>query len=121
MHFYQCNRCGEVYILNSENDTLRCCDSSLEEIQLNVSEGAFEKHIPVFEINSSVMKVSVGEVIHPMEIEHFIEWILVEKKDGYEIKYLKPLEEPVINFLDAENVLAIYAFCNKHGLWKKNI
>ena len=51
-----------------------------------------------------------------------ISWIYVETKNGGQRKALKVNEEPKASFCfyDDEPV-AIYAYCNLHGLWKTEI
>ena len=82
----------------------------------NRNEGATEGHID----NGSTVHVSVGEVAHPMIPEHYIEWIALQTKTGVQRKELKPGEKPEACFAlcDGDEVVAVYAYCNLHGLWK---
>ena len=65
----------------------------------------------------------MGSVAHPMTEEHLIEWVAVEKENGYEVKTLKAGDFPEVKFaLNAdEKVVAVYAYCNLHGLWSANV
>ena len=89
-------------------------------IKANSVDASFEKHVPFCEIKNDKVYVTIGEVIHPMEEDHYIEWIAMVKGNKI-VKYLlKPNDEPKAIF-DYEENSTIYAYCNKHGLWKKEI
>ena len=89
-----------------------------EEMTANTTDGAYEKHVPVIEQNGSTVIVKVGSVEHPSLPEHYIEWILLETEQGFQIHYLKPGMKPEAIFLTKEKVKAAYEYCNLHGLWK---
>lgn len=91
----------------------------LKELNANHTDGAFEKHVPVIEINGNQVHVSVGSVGHPMLEEHYITAIYLETKRGGQIRHLQPGEAPEATFLLAEGdeVVAAYEYCNLHGLW----
>ena len=78
-----------------------------------------EKHVPVVTKKCKQVKVDVGSVAHPMTAEHFIEWVLLETEQGYQIKYLTPDSAPVCEFSLAggDKAVKVYAYCNLHGLW----
>ena len=97
-----------------------CCGSPMEKIIPGSVDAAAEKHVPVYSVSDGKVKVNVGSVAHPMAEEHYIEWILMQTENGYQIKYLKPGDAPFAEFALAgeENVEAVYAYCNLHGLWK---
>ena len=69
------------------------------------------------------MGVTVGEVLHPMEEAHYIEWIYLETTEGVKRKKLQPNDNPIAEFalLDGEKVINAYAYCNLHGLWLKEL
>ena len=57
------------------------------------------------------------KVNHVMEEDHYIEWILVKtEKENREV-ILKPGDTPEMT-VPYEKGALIYAYCNKHGLWK---
>ena len=93
----------------------------MEEIPVNTQDGAHEKHVPVYEIEGNIVKVKVGEVDHPMLEAHYIQWIALETNKGNQRKVLKPGDAPKAEFalLPGEEVVAVYEFCNLHGLYKK--
>lgn len=89
-------------------------------IKVNSVDASVEKHVPFCEVRGNKVYVAVGEMVHPMEEDHYIEWIAMVKGNKI-VKYLlKPKEEPKVIF-DYEKDSVIYAYCNKHGLWKKEI
>ena len=89
-----------------------------EELTANTTDGAYEKHVPVIEQNGDSVTVRVGSVDHPMLDVHYIEWILLETAQGFQIHYLKPGMKPEAVFRVNEPVVAAYEYCNLHGLWK---
>lgn len=99
-----------------------CCGQKMEELVANTTDAATEKHVPAVEVNGRDVKVTVGSVEHPMVAEHFIQWILVESKQGIQIKWLNAGEAPVQNFTLAEGdeLVSVYEYCNLHGLWVWN-
>ncbi len=113
-----CEKCGklETTIKGSKCPTM-CCGQAMTEIKPNV-KGDKQKHLPMVTIDGNTVNVSVGEVNHPMESEHFIEWIYLQTKKGGQCKCLKPGCEPKASFaLIDDEVVAIYSYCNLHGLW----
>lgn len=114
LKFYKCEKCGEVIVSK--------CELALDgyrEIKPFDTDGAAEKHVPVVKKACRELIVTVGSVLHPMTDEHFIQWVLVEKENGYEIKYLSASDAPEVKFaVKSGEVKAVYAYCNLHGLWK---
>ena len=118
MKIYHCEGCDKILLnLGEQNGTL----GKTELIPGSV-DAATEKHVPVVEIKENTVTVKIGEVTHPMLPEHHIEWILLETKKGFQIKYLAAGDAPEAKFevVDDEPVAA-YEYCNLHGLWKKEI
>lgn len=116
--FYRCDECGNlVALLKSGGGTLTCCGSAMTKLKANSTDAVQEKHVPVIQKESGKIKVSVGSVLHPMQPEHFIEWIALATDDKIEITYLKPGQEPKAEFSEAVSG-TVYAYCNLHGLWK---
>lgn len=92
---------------------------NLAEITANTTDGAVEKHVPVYEVSDGKVCVKVGSVAHPMAENHYIEWIAVQTEKGFYTKFLKPEQNPEACFtVGEETVEAVYAYCNLHGLWK---
>ncbi len=121
--FYRCPKCGQVLtIVNPKCPGVSCCGEPLKELKANTTDAAFEKHVPVVAQEGDVLTVTVGSVEHPMEADHYIEWIYVETEKGGQRKNLLPGEKPCAKFvLCDDKALAVYELCNKHGLWKKEL
>lgn len=96
-------------------------DPNLKLIKEFDNDGALEKHLPQFEIENGKIHVRVGSVIHPMLDNHYIEWVAVETNKTYQKRYFKPGDSPTLVFtIGEEELVAVYAYCNLHGLWKNN-
>ncbi len=120
MKFFKCRHCGKIIaIVNERNVPTICCGEPMSEMIPNTSDGAVEKHVPVYEVKDNVVTVTVGEVKHPMMENHYIEWIAIETNFGNQRKVLKPGEEPVVKFalLEGEKVIRVVEHCNLHGLY----
>lgn len=116
---YKCNICGNiVQVLHEAGGELVCCGKPMELKQENTQDAALEKHIPVVEKTDSGLKVKVGENEHPMDTDHYIEWIEIIRGDGRIIKkYFKPGDEPKLEMNCEISVKQARAYCNLHGLW----
>ena len=92
----------------------------LKELKAFEIDGAKEKHVPVVKREGNKVDVVVGEIAHPMQDVHFIEWISIETNKGFQVKYLNPEDKPEASFmlLEGEKLVCTYAYCNLHGLWK---
>ena len=92
----------------------------MEEIIPCTVDASFEKHIPVYKVEGDLVTVNVGSVEHPMIDAHYIEWVAIQTTSGNQRKLLKPNDKPTVEFkiLDTDKVIAVYAYCNLHGLWK---
>ena len=122
--FLLCRRCGNlIEMINDSGVTPICCGEDMNVLTANTTEAATEKHIPVVNISDNIVKVTVGEVLHPMEEAHYIEWIYLETTEGIKRKKLQPNDNPIAGFalLDGEKVINAYAYCNLHGLWLKEL
>lgn len=121
MKFFVCEHCGNIVtFLHSTGVPVMCCGQKMTELVPGTVDAAAEKHVPVVEANGNVVTVKVGAVEHPMLPEHSIQWIVLETSQGSQIKYLKPGEKPMAQFIlaEGETVVSAYEYCNLHGLWK---
>lgn len=119
--FYICKKCGNIVAkVRVTNSNLSCCGEEMVELIPNTVDAATEKHVPIYTVEGNKVTVNVGDVEHPMLEEHSIEWISIQTKTGNQRKSLKPGEKPEATFLmvDGDEVEAVYAYCNLHGLWK---
>lgn len=117
--FYICRHCGNLITkIHDAGVPVVCCGEKMYELEPNTVEASGEKHIPVVTVENGVVTVNVGSVDHPMAEEHFIEWVYVETERGGQRKELKPGEAPNVTFhLGNDKAVAVFAYCNIHGLW----
>lgn len=120
MKIYKCEECGKLLTFLTESDSNI---SDFKELVANTTDAAQEKHVPVVKVDGKHVEVVVGSVEHPMMDEHYIQFILLETKNGYQVKNLKPGEKPFAQFeVSADDeAIAAYEYCNLHGLWKKEL
>ena len=121
--FNVCPHCGNlVEMVNDAGVNPVSCGQKMNELVPNTVEASGEKHIPAVTLGDGFVEVNVGSVDHPMADVHWIQWVpLVTDKGSYR-KALNPGEAPKVYFLLAgEKPLAVYAYCNLHGLWKTEL
>ena len=121
--FYICKHCGNIVgFIHNAVVPLVCCGEKMSELVPNTTEAATEKHLPVVEMDGNIVKVSVGSVEHPSTEEHYIAWVYLETAHGGQRKAIKPGDKPEVSFaLQDDELIAVYAYCNLHGLWKTEI
>lgn len=120
--FFICEHCGNIIaMVKNAGVPVMCCGQKMTELVPGTTDAAVEKHVPSYVVEGNKVFVTVGEVEHPMAEEHFIEWVSIQTKQGNQRKALKPGDEPKVCFsiCDCDEVEAVYAYCNLHGLWKK--
>ena len=121
--FYICEHCGNIVgVIHSAGVPLVCCGQKMKALEAGVVEASREKHIPVVSVEGNFVKVVVGEVAHPMTEAHNISWVYLETTAGGQRKCLPTDGAPEVTFaLAEEKPIAVYAYCNLHGLWKAEI
>ena len=121
--FYICPHCRNIAEMVYDTDIpLHCCGDQMEVLVPGSVDASVEKHVPDVKISKGLVEVNVGSVNHPMEKVHWIEWVQIITDQGSYRKWLNPGEAPNVKFLlDGEKPLAVYAYCNLHGLWKKEL
>ena len=121
--FFKCQHCGNfVGLLTDKGAPLVCCGEPMAELVPNTVEASAEKHIPEVAISGNSISVQVGSVLHPMEEKHHISFIYVETEKGGQRKCLEIGTEPKAEFCFVDDKpVAVYAYCNLHGLWKTEI
>ena len=119
LQIYKCEVCGNIVeMLHAGAGQLVCCGQPMKLFKENTVDAAKEKHVPVIEKTAAGIKVKVGSVAHPMEENHYIEWIEVIADGKAYRKFLNPGEAPEATFeIKAEKVTA-REYCNLHGLWQ---
>ena len=122
--FYRCDHCGIIVgVVEEGGGTLICCGEPMRALEANTTDAAQEKHVPVVEVNGSLVTVTVGSVAHPMLEEHHIAWIALETDQGMQRKVLAPTGEPkaVFALTEGEKPVAAYEYCNLHVLCKNEL
>ena len=121
--FYVCEHCGNlVGMINDAGVPLMCCGKKMTKLEPGVVEASHEKHIPVVSVDGNIVNVAVGSVEHPMIEAHSILWVYLQTDKGGQRKNLEVGKAPVVSFaLADEKPVAVYAYCNLHGLWKADI
>ncbi len=118
---YRCNVCGNiVQVLHAGKGELVCCGQPMELLQEKTADVGLEKHVPVVETTDRGIKVKVGDVPHPMEEKHHIEWVEVLTDGGSYRRFLKPGDRPEAEFEIGVQKVAAREYCNIHGLWKSS-
>ena len=119
---YRCNICGNIVdILHSGAGKLVCCGQEMQLLEEKINDSGSEKHVPVVEKTNNGVKVKIGSIPHPMEENHFIEWIEIATDGRIYRKMLKPGDKPEAEFeidLKSINVINAREYCSIHGLWK---
>lgn len=121
--FFICEHCGNIVgLIHNGGVPLMCCGQKMTQIIPGTVDAAKEKHIPVVSVEGDIVKVNVGSVSHPMTKEHSIIWVYLETDRGGQRKSLPVDGAPEVAFaLKDEKPVAVYAYCNLHGLWKTEI
>ena len=122
--FYICEKCGNIIgKIKDSGVSVVCCGQKMTPIIPGTVEASIEKHLPVVKYEGNTVTANIGSVLHPMSEEHSISWIYLETNVGGQRKNLAPTDAPVASFAltDGEKPIAVYAYCNLHGLWKTEI
>ena len=121
--FYFCEHCGNlIEMIHNAGVCVTCCGQKMKRLEPGSMEASQEKHLPVVSVDGNTVTVNVGSVEHPMSEEHSILWIFLQTDKGIQRKQLETGKAPIVTFaLFDEKPVAVYAYCNLHGLWKTNI
>ncbi|MGD2030414.1 MAG: desulfoferrodoxin [Desulfobacterales bacterium] len=119
LEVYKCSVCGNIVeVLHSGKGNLVCCGKPMSLLVENTVDAATEKHVPVIERIDGGVKVKVGEVAHPMEEKHWIEWVEIIADGKTYRQYLNPGEAPEAIFNVTADQITAREYCNIHGFWK---
>ena len=117
----KCDSCGAMIKVledcNCSDCGIKCCDEPMRVLVPNSVDAAVEKHVPTYEKVEDEIYVKVN---HVMEKEHYIEWISLVHENKEETVRLYPEQDAEVRFKYIPGS-TIYAYCNKHGLWKKDV
>ena len=122
--FFICEHCGNIIgKIHDAGVPVVCCGQKMTELVPGTVEASHEKHIPVATVEGSLVKVKIGSVEHPMIEEHHIVWVYLQTEVGGQRKNLAVPGAPEVVFAlaEGEKPVAVYAYCNLHGLWKADI
>ncbi len=116
---YRCSICGNIVeVLHTGAGELVCCGQPMELKEEKNEDEGLEKHIPVIEKTENGVLVKVGSIAHPMEAEHYIEWIEIIDNGKCCRKMLKAGDAPEAEFKTTSENVQARAYCNIHGLWR---
>ena len=121
--FYLCRHCGKlITMVHDAGVPVVCCGEKMQELVPNTVEASGEKHLPVVHAEDGAVHVNVGAVDHPMAEEHHIEWVYLQTENGGQLKQLQPGAKPSVTFsVGGDKPIAVYAYCNLHGLWMTEV
>ena len=121
VRFYICPICGNIVgLIDGDMNRVKCCGVAMEVMTANTTDASVEKHVPTYEHVDGELVVRVGSVEHPMEKEHYIMWIaqVSENRTTRVTLYPEQATETRFPYIKGST---LYAYCNKHGLWKTTI
>ncbi len=119
LQVYKCSICGNIVeVLHAGKGQLVCCGQPMELLQEKSKDTGMEKHAPVIEKTDSGVNVKVGSVAHPMEEDHYIEWIEVIADGSAYRKSLAPGNAPEASFGIKADKITAREYCSVHGLWR---
>jgi len=118
---YKCEICGNIVeLIHVGGGELVCCGQPMMlQVEKSEDQGK-EKHVPVIEKKGNGILVKVGSIPHPMEENHYIEWIEVLADGKAYRKFLKPGEKPEAEFEIKADKISAREYCSVHGLWRAN-
>ena len=121
--FFVCEHCGNIIgMIHNAGVPVVCCGQKMTQLIPGTVDASKEKHIPVATVEGNIVKVAVGSVEHPMTEEHHIAWVYLQTDKGGQRKNLDVTGKPEVSFaLCNEKAVAVYAYCNLHGLWKADL
>jgi superoxide reductase len=119
---YKCEVCGNITkVVHASAGVLVCCGKPMVLQLEKTADPGKEKHVPVVEKSASGIMVKVGSVPHPMEDNHYIEWVEVRSGENVYVRGFKPGEKPEFEFCIPQTNVKVRAYCNVHGLWTNQV
>ncbi len=117
----RCEKCGAIVRVLKDckcpDCGIQCCGAEMKTLIPNSVDAAIEKHVPTYEVVGDKINVKVN---HVMEEDHFIEWICMVA-DQKECMHLLTAGKPAECHFRYVSGAILYAYCNKHGLWKVEV
>jgi len=119
LQVYKCEICGNIAeVVHTGVGELVCCGQPMKLLKEKTVDEGNEKHVPVIEKTGAGVKVKVGQVSHPMEENHYIEWIQITADGESYRKFLKPGKAPEAEFHGVSGNVKAREYCTIHGLWE---
>ena len=116
---FRCSVCGNIFeILHVGGGEPVCCGKPTILLEEKTSDIGKEKHVPIISKTTKGLLVKVGSIPHPMEKEHYIEFIELIADGMVYKKFLKPGDKPEAVFEVKATKLMARIYCNVHSLWK---
>ena len=110
IQFYVCPICGNV-ITSLGDGFFSCCGINLPKLEAETPDD--EHQICVEQAENEYMIT----MTHPMNKNHYISFVSYISSDTAEIKKLYPEQDVCVRFkIKGHGIL--YAYCNKHGMFK---
>jgi len=119
---YRCAVCGNIVeLLNDSGVGIVCCGQEMQVLTEKEKDIGMEKHLPLIEKKEGTILVKVGSIEHPMEDNHYIQWIELSVDGMFYRKFLIPGDKPEAEFCAKGDQVEARAYCNVHGLWKSGV
>lgn len=122
MNILKCMVCGNiVVVIDKSFGTISCCNTNMKQLEINCDKYHNETHLPKIKFKLGGVDLVIDN--HPQTDMHFIEWVILEYKEGFEIKYFKPNDNVLLRLSTKEydNLTSIYTYCNVHGLFRHKV
>lgn len=121
--FFFCDTCGNLLIAAIASGAIPdCCGHEMTQLEPNTTDGSYDKHVPIVTYTSRhSLKVSIGALPHPMTNVHNIQFVCLETTTGFVIRFLKEETLPEVCIRFNGKPIAVYAYCNIHGLWRAEV
>lgn len=124
--FYHCPHCGNIAVkTNDSGAPISCCGQPMQPLVPHTAEAGAEKHLPAVSRSCKIssqncsLTARIGTAPHPMADDHHINWICLQTDRGFHLQHLAPGAQPQAEFCcGSAKPLAVYAYCNIHGLWR---
>jgi len=121
--FYVCHICEKLIgLIHDTGVPTMCCGKEMELLEANTTDASVEKHVPAYEVDeqNGEIIVKVGDVEHPMDKEHYIMWI-AQVADNTTTRVRLLPEQAAMARMQYIKGATLFAYCNKHGLWKTEV
>ncbi len=122
--FYVCDKWGNmIRMIVDKGVPIVCCGNTMRELIPNNVDASHEKHIPQIDFARNTLRVKVGNISHPMESAHSIEWVYAVTSEGEQFKRLRVNRDLEVEFalVNGDKPIKVYSYCNLHGLWQSEI